>query len=80
MSVEYLQRKIVEKRETATPRWGMTVDGYTCRSGAPTRWMIRLEGEKRWRRLMCLCFSNAGSLFVKVGGQTFFVRDCDLPE
>jgi hypothetical protein len=49
--VKYLEQKIVEVRQTETPRWGMTSEGYTCRGGAPTSRLIRLEGEKRMRRL-----------------------------
>jgi len=78
--VKYFGKTIAE-RKWAPPRsqWGMTADGYTKRSGAPTAWMIRLEGESRWRRLMCWQFSNAGTLFVKFHGLPRVVRDCDLP-
>ncbi len=70
---------IVETKRTEAPRWGMTVFGYTVRSGAPTSMMVRLKGEKRWRRLMVLQFSNAGSCFLRVRGEMLFVSDCDLP-
>lgn len=79
MPAQYLTRKIVEVRVTDTPRYGMTSDGYTINSGAPTSRMIRLEGEKRWRRLMVWQFSNAGTCFVRVGGQPLIVSDSDLP-
>ncbi len=79
--VDYLTAKIVEVRIVPpTPGAGMTRDGYTTRRGAPTSRMIRLEGEKRWRRLMCWQFSNAGTCFVCVNGKPLVVRDCDLPE
>ena len=78
--VKYLKTTIAEKRQTDTPRYGMTADGYTLRSGAPTSWMIRLAGEKRWRRLMCWCFSNCGTLFVRVLGEPLVVYEYDLPE
>jgi hypothetical protein len=69
MSVTYLTTKIAEKRQTDnTPRYGMARDGYTLRSGAPTSYMIRLEGEKRWRRVMIWQFSNAGTCFVRING------------
>ena len=77
--VEYLEQKIVEVRHTETPHYGMAADGYTLRSGAPTSRMIRLEGEKRWRRLMVWQFSNAGTCFVKIKGKCLVVRNCDLP-
>jgi hypothetical protein len=79
MGVTYLETKIVETRETERPRYGMTVDGYTVRSGAPTSLMVRLEGEKRFRRLMVWQFSNAGTCFVRVGGKPLVVRGHDIP-
>ena len=79
MDTAYLDRTIAEIRHTDTPRYGMTADGYTRRSGAPTSIMLRLEGERRWRRLMVWQFSNAGTAFIRIGGNEFIVRDCDLP-
>jgi hypothetical protein len=70
---KYLQTQIEEVKTTETPRWGMTASGYTKQSGAPTSKMIRLAGEKRWRRLMCWQFSNAGTCFVKVNGENLIV-------
>jgi len=58
----------------------MAADGYTLRSGAPTGLMIRLDGEKRWRRLMCWHFSNAGTCFVRIKGKEFVVDGFDIPE
>ena len=74
-----LEKKIVEKKTTKTPRYGMSRDGYTLRSGAPTHLMIRLEGEKIFRRLMCWQFSNAGTCFIKVKGEYLIVNDFDIP-
>lgn len=74
MSVQYLETSIAETKTTDTPRYGMAADGYTLRSGAPTSRMIRLEGEKIWRRVMCWQFSNAGTLFVRVKGQPLVIR------
>ena len=71
--------KIVETRRTATPRYGMCVDGYTKRSGAPTHLLVRLEGEKRFRRLMCWQFSNAGTCFLRIKGENVVVSDSDIP-
>ncbi len=79
MTVQYLDRPIVAKRRTTTPRYGMASDGYTLRSGAPTSWQIQLEGEKRWRRLMVWQFSNCGTLFIRIGGKPIVVREYDLP-
>lgn len=79
MSVQYLEKPIVAAKLTATPRYEMASDGVTIRSGAPTSRMIRLEGETRWRRLMVWQFSNAGTLFVRVGGKPLVVNEYDLP-
>lgn len=80
MSVTYLTTPIVEVRHDPPPRGsGMTREGYTKRSGAPTSRMIRLQGEKRWRRLMVWQFSNLGTLFVKIDGKPHVVREEDLP-
>lgn len=75
-----LTTKIEAARRTRTPPWGMTVDGYTKRSGAPTSYMIRLEGETRWRRLMVWQFSNNGTLFVRIKGESVIVNEYDIPE
>ena len=80
MSVTYLTTPIVEVRIDPPPRGsGMTRDGYTKRSGAPTERMIRLQGEKRWRRLMIWQFSNLGTLFVNIDGKPHVVRQEDIP-
>lgn len=77
---QYLTTKIVEaKTVEVDPRHGMTRDGYTKRSGAPSQIMIRLDGEKRFRRLMIWQFSNAGTLFVRIGGECLIVRETDIP-
>lgn len=79
--VEYLETKIADsKRDYPTPGTGMAVDGYTKRSGAPSSLMIRLDGEKRWRRLMIWQFSNAGTSFVRIKGKPLVVRGHDIPD
>ena len=80
MAVTYLSKKIVGRKDTARPQHGMTVYGYTKKSGAPTSLMIRLEGEKIWRRVMCWQFSNAGTLFVRILGENLVVNEWDIPE
>lgn len=76
---DYLSTPITRARRTDTPRWGMAVDGYTLRSGAPTSVMVQLKGEKRWRRVMCWCFSNIGTIFIRVNGTPLVIQDHDLP-
>lgn len=76
----YLTTPIVEVRyDPPPPGTGMTREGYTKRSGAPTSRMIRLQGERRWRRLMVWQFSNMGTLFVRLDGKPHVVREEDLP-
>lgn len=57
----------------------LTRDGYTVRAGSPTLTRIRLEGEKRWRRLMVWQFSNAGTCFVRIKGQSLIVPSHTIP-
>lgn len=78
--VTYLTTPIAEVRNDPPPRGsGMTSQGYTKRSGAPTARMIRLQGEKRWRRLMVWQFNNLGTLFVNIDGKPHVVREEDIP-
>jgi hypothetical protein len=78
--VTYLTTPIAEVRNDPPPRGsGMTREGYTKRSGAPTARMIRLQGEKIWRRLMVWQFSNLGTMFVNIGGKPHIVREEDIP-
>jgi hypothetical protein len=78
---KYLQTTIAERVFCPTDaRYGMARDGYTTRSGAPTQWMIRLAGEKRWRRLMRWQFSNAGTCFLRIKGECLIVPGHAIPE
>jgi hypothetical protein len=72
---DYLETKIAESKQTETPRYGIASDGYTIKSGAPTSRLIRLEGEKRWRRVMCWQFSNVDTLFVRIKGTPYIISD-----
>ncbi len=51
----------------------MTRSGYTKRSGAPTSVLVRLKGEKKFRRAMVWQFSNAGTTFVKIKGEPHII-------
>jgi len=74
---------IVAVKITNVPLYGYTADGYTVRNGAPTRYMVKLTGCKKWRRLYCICFSNSGSLVLHMrdAGKNVlaFVRDYEQP-
>lgn len=78
--MKYLETKIEEERKTDFPKYGVTKDGYTVQSGGPTSSLIRLAGEKRWRRLMYWQFSNAVTLFVRVKGEPYIVAGHQLPK
>ena len=52
-----------------------TVDGYTIRAGVPTDWMVQVDNRSIWYRVRCICFSNSGSLIVKVDGEILLVRE-----
>jgi hypothetical protein len=81
MSVTYLTTPIEEVRHDPPPQGsGMTREGYTKRSGAPTSRMIRLQNEKRWRRLMVWQFSNLGTMFVRINGTPHVVREEMIPQ
>ena len=83
MKTKYLSEAgltIEAARRTDTPRYGMTALGYTVRRGGPTSLMIRLAGEKRWRRLMVWQFSNSGTLFVRIKGVPHIVNEFEIPE
>lgn len=36
-----------------------------------------LLSDKRWRRVYCVCWSNAGSLYVMVGGKPHYLGNID---
>ncbi len=51
---------------------GMTEDGYTTYAGAPSRYMLQVN--ERWHRVYIIQISNAGSAFVRLNKQRYFVR------
>lgn len=71
--------RIVEVKTTTTPRYSITQSGYTIKNGAPTQYLIRLAGEKRFRRLMCWQFSNSGTCFIRINGQVYIVHNYHMP-
>lgn len=72
MTVKYAP-PVAEAREAVVPfasqARGMTRDGYTTRRGCPIGYMVRLEGETRWRRVYVWQFSNAGTCFINIKGE-----------
>lgn len=63
------------KIDRSRPQYGMAADGYTKRSGATTDYYVRLVGEKRWRRVYVIQFSNAGSAYVRKDKLEWFLSD-----
>jgi len=59
----------------------MTVGGYTKLSGAPTDHMVKISGSNHWLRVMNICRSNSGTLFVKTKDNSFIVvNEYDLSQ
>ena len=56
-------------RESLAPRSGMTQSGYGAR--IPTHHMVKYAG--RWRRVYCICYSNSGSLYIRIDGAKIIV-------
>ena len=51
----------------------LTREGYTKLSGAPTDYMVQLVDSNRWYRVMQICRSNSGTLFVKTKDNPFLI-------
>jgi hypothetical protein len=49
-----------------------TASGYGRKLRSPR--MLRIVGEKRWRRIYVVCFSNAGSAYVLISGVPHYLR------
>lgn len=62
-----------EQRYTARPRKGQTQSGYGV--ALPTEKMLRLPNEKVWRRMYCVCFSNAGTCYVRTKAGKVIITD-----
>tara|TARA_Y100000389_G_scaffold48812_1_gene44332 strand:+ start:94 stop:399 length:306 start_codon:yes stop_codon:yes gene_type:complete len=74
--VKYLELHQVEAlKRTKQPRQRLDSLGYTLRGGSPTDLMLLIEG--RWRRIYVIQFSNAGSAFVKLNREQYFLGRID---
>ena len=56
---------ITDARITDTPRSGQTVSGYGGQ--IPTRYQLRYKG--RWHRVYMMQYGNAGTPYIKHGGE-----------
>ena len=64
---------ITEDRITAARRTDAPINrnvmGYGCK--IPTCHMVQVDG-KRWYRMYCICYSNSGSTYIIVKGETLY--------
>ena len=57
--------------------YGMQSDGYGRKIA--TSYLVRFDRRGPWRRVYCVCFSNCGSLYCLVNGESYYFRhDEDL--
>lgn len=57
-----------------------TATGYGRK--IPTDYVIQRANERQWRRVYCTCYSNSGTLWIRVGGVDFaeVLPDYRVPE
>ena len=53
-----------------------TGDGYGDK--LPTPYQVQLSGSSIWRNVFAICWSNAASFYVNVGGNRKFVSEAAL--
>jgi hypothetical protein len=73
--MEYLHDRYPQAtylRVPYTGRKGYTQSGYGKR--LPTDWAVRIG--KRLHRVRCMCWSNIGTLWVRVRGEQLIFVDC----
>lgn len=64
----------IESKQDDHPTYGQQSDGYGRKIS--TRYLVRLNRCGPWRRVYCVCFSNAGSMYILVKGEMYMFR-CD---
>ena len=80
MSIEYVPEGFEAKiNELPWQRRGLTWTATGYGRKIPSTRMIRLQGEKIWRRVYVVCYSNAGTSYVVIQGKPRYIRDCDWP-
>ena len=45
----------------------------------PTRWLVRIDGSDRFRRVYAICFSNCASHYITMKGKMYFIPDHRFP-
>ncbi len=69
MSIKIAECRIAVKNFVAPTNYGRKLR---------TRWEVRVEGEKRWRKLWLVQMSNAGSFYIVRNNQTVMVDADEL--
>jgi len=67
-----LHRRPVPKRGIMQLSPGQGEDGYGRK--ITTDICLKFKGEKRERRVYCVCFSNSGSNYIIVKGETLYLK------
>lgn len=67
-----LHRRPVPRRGMLQLAPGQGADGYGRKIS--TDICLKFSGEKRERRVYCCCFSNCGTCYVVVNGQTLYLK------
>lgn len=62
----------IESKQDDCPPYGQGSDGYGKKIA--TRYLVRFDNRGPWRRVYCVCYSNVGSLYVIVNGETYYFR------
>jgi hypothetical protein len=60
------------KREATAPR-NNSRTGYGNK--IPTSYLVNIQGEKRWRRVYAICWSNCASMYVHIKDERIFLSD-----
>lgn len=74
------QSIIIQAKRTKIPAYYIrhrVVSGYGAK--IPTRYMIKLLNDSRWRRVYAVCYSNIGTNYIQVGksGQRMLSGLCE---
>jgi hypothetical protein len=68
--IDYLNPdNIGGSKQTTAPTYGRNASGYGRK--IPTSWLLHVSG--RWRRVYVVCYSNAGSAYIVVRGERYFL-------
>lgn len=74
---DYLPGDIVDAKSTKPPRAALDRLGYPGKRGAGTQHMVKLRGEKKWRRVMS---SEHGVMWVVIQGKKRYIGSSMIPD